>query len=108
MEFEKALVVGYWFQVVQGQPDFGGQEVNSTLKNIGHGIANITDAFTTASSRKPSLVMQTQKTGTSRQARKQYKLTVAGVRWVESRLANPGTLGDGEEGNGEASQPNGR
>lgn len=89
MEFEKAVVGGYWFQVLQGQPDFNGQEVNSTLKNIGYGIGNITDAFSSAIGRKPALVMQTQKTGASKQARKQYKLTVAGVRWVEARLANP-------------------
>lgn len=96
MEFEKAITIGYWFQSVQGQPDFGGQEVNSTLKNIGHGIVNITDAFNTAMGRKPSLVIQTQKTGSSKQARKQYKLTVAGTRWVEARLS-PATNADSDQ-----------
>ncbi|MBL8964280.1 MAG: hypothetical protein KF787_03100 [Phycisphaeraceae bacterium] len=107
MEYEKAITIGYWFQVAQGQPDFNGQEVNSTLKNIGHGIGNITDAFNSAIGRKPSLVIQTQKTGASKQARKQYKLTVAGVRWVEARLANPvqpngdaGTDNNTEQSNG--------
>ena len=107
MEFEKAVTIGYWFQVAQGQPDFGSQEVNTTLKNIGHGIGNITDAFGSAMGRKPSLVMQTQKSGTAKQARKQYKLTVAGVRWVEARLANPAVAGGGTGENGDEGQLNG-
>jgi hypothetical protein len=97
MEYEKAVVIGYWFQIIQGQPDFNGQEVNSTLRNIGHGLTNITDAYSSAMNRKPALVMQTQKTGSSKQARKQYKLTVAGVRWVESRLAEPVSSPEGAE-----------
>ena len=88
MEYEKAITIGYWFQVLQGQPEFGSQEVNTALKNMGHGIANITDAFGSAMGRKPSLVLQTQKSGTAKQARKQFKLTLAGIRWVEARLAN--------------------
>jgi hypothetical protein len=53
---------------------------------MGHGIGNITDAFNAAKEQKPALVMQTQKSGASKQARKRYKLTLMGIRRVESRL----------------------
>lgn len=86
MEFEKAITVGYWLQVCNKQENFTAQDVNGTLKHMGHGVNNITDAFNSAKNRKPGLVMQTQKSGTSKQARKMYKLTTAGVRWVENRL----------------------
>lgn len=86
LEYEKALTIGYWFQVCNGQETFTGQDVNGTLKHMGHGIGNITDAFNSVKDRKPALVMQTQKSGTSKQARKMYKLTTAGIRWVENRL----------------------
>jgi hypothetical protein len=82
-EADKALVVGYWFQFGQGQPDFGGQEINTALKNLGHPIKNITSAFNALKARKPAPVMQLKKAGTSQQARKTYKLTVAGKSAVE-------------------------
>ena len=98
LEYEKAIVVGYWFQVCEGQPDFNAQDVNSTLTNLGHKLKNITDSFSTAMERKPALVIQTQKTGTSKQARKLYKLTTAGIRLVENRLKLGGrTLDAGKE-----------
>ena len=94
LEYEKAIVVGYWFQIVEGNAGFNAQDVNSTLKNLGHQIKNITDSFSTAMERKPALVIQTQKTGSSKQARKLYKLTTTGIRWVENRLRSGGDSPD--------------
>jgi hypothetical protein len=82
-EVDKALVAGYWFQFAEGKPEFGSQEVNSALKNLGHPIKNITSAFDALKGRKPASVMQLKKSGSSRQARKTYKLTVAGKNAVE-------------------------
>ena len=39
---DRALVGGYWFQFIENQPDFGSQQVNTALKNLGHPVANIT------------------------------------------------------------------
>lgn len=83
---EKALVAGYWLQVVQGQPGFKSADAQAELKNLGHAIANITDALTTNMKKKPALVLQTGKAGTARSARKSYKLTNAGTRAVERML----------------------
>lgn len=84
---ERALTAGYWFQILQGQADFRAQQLNSALKGLGHGVGNITDALTALSRRKPGLVMQTGKRGSSKQARKRYKLTNAGIREMEGRIA---------------------
>jgi hypothetical protein len=80
---DKTLVAGYWFQFGEGRADFGAQELNSALKNLGHPIRNITSAFDTLKARKPAPVMQLKKSGTTKQARKTYKLTVAGKNAVE-------------------------
>ena len=80
---ERTLVASYWVTSGEGQLEFTAQLVNSKLKDLGHGVANITDAFTTLMKRRPSLVMQTAKRGKSRQARKRYKLTRAGHDEVE-------------------------
>ena len=83
---ERALVAGYWFQEIQGQSDLEAQALNTALKNLGHHISNITDALSSLKGRKPALVIQTQKMGAAKQARKKYKLTTAGVKAVKTML----------------------
>ena len=83
---DRALVVGYWLTESEGKGDFTSQEINSELKNFGYPVANITSVFTRLMKRKPSLAMQTAKAGTSRQARKRYKLTRAGHDAVQRMI----------------------
>ena len=85
-EADRALVVGYWLMDSEGKSDFTSREVNSELKNLGHGASNITAAFSRLMKRKPALAMQTAKAGTSKQARKRYKLTRAGFKAVEAKI----------------------
>ena len=74
------------FQVINEHPSVTGQQVNDALKNLGHAMSNITDAFTSLIRRKPQLAMQVEKTGSSKQARKKYKLTIAGINEVKKLL----------------------
>jgi hypothetical protein len=74
----RALLVGYWLQVLKGQEDFDGKSVNDELKNLGHGLANVTATMTALMSQRPALVIQTKKAGVSQQARKRYRLTHEG------------------------------
>lgn len=83
---DKALVAGYWLQVCQGQEQFSGQAANKELLNLGHALGNITNAFTSLKERNPSLAIQVKKSGKSQQARKQYKLTQAGINAVNAML----------------------
>lgn len=83
----RALVVGYWFQVMQGEQDLDGFQINKELKHLGHGVSNITTALTGLIERKPQLVIQTRKSGNSKQARKRYRLTDAGIKAVERMIA---------------------
>ena len=75
-EAERALVAAYWAS--RDKRDFRAQEVNGLLKDLGFGVGNITDALNTLMTRKPNEVMQTRKSGASRQSRKDYRLTKAG------------------------------
>jgi hypothetical protein len=85
-EPERALVVAYWLQEIKGDDHFEAQSVNKELKHLGHGVSNITRALDDLKGRKPQLVIQTQKSGKSKQARKLYKVTAAGkqqvVKWL--------------------------
>jgi hypothetical protein len=83
-EKDKALVAAYWTQVCESASAFPSQSLNAILKDLGHGIGNITEALTALKNEKPALILQLKKAGTSRQARKTYKLTSEGVKRVAS------------------------
>lgn len=88
---EKALVGGYWFQVINGAEDFASQSVNDKLKDTGEAVGNITRAFDRLKSAKPQLIRQLQKTGKTQQARKKLKLTTAGIEQVDRMLSATGS-----------------
>jgi hypothetical protein len=85
-DWQKALVVGYWLVKGANQDDFAGADVNSQLKHLGHGVVNITDSLNKSMQRKPAFVIQTAKSGASKQARKKYKITKAGMTAVEAMI----------------------
>ena len=85
---DRALIGGYWLQVVKGNEDFVSQSVNGELKNLGHGVTNITAALTSLTNAKPRLTMQVRKSGSSQQARKKYKLTQEGIKRVSQLLSS--------------------
>lgn len=83
---ERALCVGYFLQEVGGRPGFSGQELNSVLKHLGHPLSNVTATLGSLRAQKPALVMQVSKAGRSQQARKTYRLTVAGLESVRQMV----------------------
>jgi TilS substrate binding domain len=89
-EADKALVAGYWLQVIQENADWKGFSPNKELKNLGHGIENITVALGALIDSTPRLVMQTHKAGKTKQARKKYKMTNEGIKRVKQMLAGNG------------------
>ena len=93
---ERVLVVAYWKQVVEGGESFESQPVNTELKHLGHGVANITNCLGSLTSKTPKLVLQVAKSGKSQQARKRYKVTREGIRRVEAMVSGQ----QGEENGG--------
>jgi hypothetical protein len=84
---DRALVAGYWLQEVQQNPEWDSQAANSNLKNVGRGLANVAENLTRLMSVTPRLVIQTQKSGTTKQGRKKYKLTTVGIQRVRQMIS---------------------
>ncbi len=84
---DKALVMAYWYQYKEGQSEVEAQRVNKELKHLGYRVGNITRAFEGLKGQKPALIVQTRKEGTTKQARKKYKVTGEGKKVVEKMLA---------------------
>jgi hypothetical protein len=85
---EKVLVAGYWHQVILGQSHITSAPLNKDLKDLGHVVANISEKFDSLKGMKPQLAIQLKKSGNSKQARKQYKITKAGIDKVKEMLGN--------------------
>ena len=83
---EKALVAGFWLQECQGTESFTGAAANKELKDLGHRVSNITDGIDSMKSQKPALILQLRKSGSSRQARKLYKISREGAKRVEEMV----------------------
>ena len=84
---ERALVVASYMQTIGGKQELAGQEINSELKHLGYGCKNITDALTTLQNLRPAFVIQLRKSGSSKQARKQYRVTAAGLQRVTEMVS---------------------
>ena len=84
---ERALVVGYWLQVIQGHEDLEGQMVNRELKHLGHQLSNVTATMSLLINQQPSLVIQTRKIGSTKQGRKRYRITTSGINKVRQMLS---------------------
>ncbi len=80
------MVAAYFHQTLKGEPDFDSQSLNSQLKHLGFPSANITRDMERLVGRSPKPIIQTRKEGTTRQARKKFRLTQEGIRAVEAML----------------------
>ena len=85
-DIDRALTGAYWLQVVLKQDSWQSLRVNNLLKDLGHGVANVTSSLRSAQDRKPALVRQVHKSGRSQQSWKTYKLTTSGVGYMRRKL----------------------
>lgn len=97
---DRALVVAYWLQEREGRRDLDAQGINGRLKQLGHGVSNITRALAALGQQSPKLLIQTGKRGSARQGRKRYAVTAAGIEAIETR---PGILDYLQRNAGDAS-----
>ena len=85
-DVEKVLVAAVWFQERSESDDLDSQPINTGLKQLGHGVSNVTRCLGLLMTRRPRLVIQTKKAGTAKQARKRYRVTSEGISEVERMM----------------------
>lgn len=86
---ERVLAVAAYLQTQEPEAELTGFRINKELKHIGHGLVNITKTIGVWIEQKPQLMIQVRKSGTTRQAKKVYKVTDEGFKWVGKRLVQP-------------------
>jgi hypothetical protein len=82
---ERALIAGYWFQVVQSQKDFESRDLTRVVADLGHPTKNITRDMRPLLGATPKLMSQVVQGGSG--ASRRYRLTTEGVRAVQKRIA---------------------
>ncbi len=87
---DKVLIVGAYLQGKNPTGELTGRQINKELKNLGHGVGNITNAITSLMERKPKLMIQTRKEGKSRQAQKKYRVTTEGLTAAKKLITSAG------------------
>ena len=85
---DKALVAGYFLQVIRGQDKWTAADAQKELRNMGHALSNITKSLTDNMKKRPQRVIQLQKSGSSQQARKTYKVTHEGLVFVQGMIGH--------------------
>lgn len=83
---DKALLGAYYLTRVRGESTVTSQAINSELKRNSLPISNITRAIEANMRPDRPLMVQERKMGSTKQARKQYRITQAGLDTVERKL----------------------
>jgi hypothetical protein len=96
-DVDRAAVAAYWHQLIAGNGTWQSQPLNVALKDLGYPLKNVTDCLNSLQTRKPSWVRQVSKSGQSRQGRKTYKMTQAGINGVRAMLGKTPTADEDED-----------
>jgi len=83
---ERVLAVAAYIQQKQPEVELTGFAINKELKHIGHGLSNITRAISFWVNQRPQLMIQLRKSGTTKQAKKTFKVTEEGLKKVRSMV----------------------
>jgi hypothetical protein len=82
----RMLVAAYWVQFIEGRPQVSTLELNKLLKDLGRGVGDTAHVMDSLTGQKPALLLQLKKSGKSRQARKTFKVTDSGRKYVEQMI----------------------
>lgn len=83
---QKAVTAGYWLETRQSHESWKASEVNKLLKQANVKVSSISIVLTNAVKAADPLVEQLARLGDGERSRKTFRLTEAGIAFVEQRL----------------------
>jgi hypothetical protein len=82
----RVLVAAAYEQEKNRKRELTGREINRELQHIGHRVGNVTRAIDQLKAKRPQLMIQLKKEGSTQQAKKKYRVTIEGVKAVEALI----------------------
>jgi len=80
---ERVLTAAVYLQTTQPAEELAAREITMKLTSLGHSVRNVTAVINSLMNKRPPLMIQTHKKGTTRQAQKRYKVTTEGIASVQ-------------------------
>ena len=82
----KILLVAAFLHEKDNSKEFSSYEINTRLKQVGDGVQNITNSINKLLDKEPPLLMQTEKMGDTKQAKRKFRITEEGLRIAKNYL----------------------
>lgn len=89
-DVDRVLIVAAFLQEKSQKESLSGFEITEELKHLGYPLSNITSTIGVLMTRRPQLMIQTRKSGKSKQARKEYKVSKEGINFVNNMINRAG------------------
>lgn len=84
---QKIVTSAYWLETREGQETWTSFQTNKLLKSLGVKISSVSGTLAIEGKKELPLIVVLEKSGDSMQSRKTFRLSDAGIAFVESRLA---------------------
>jgi hypothetical protein len=82
----RILLAAAFLQEKHGYNEMSSYDINSRLKKLGYGVSNITTAINGLLKKKPPLMNQVRKEGSSKQAKRKFVVTEKGLEVAKTLL----------------------
>lgn len=84
---QKIVTAAWWLETKEGKDSWKSFEVNKLLKSIDIKVSSVSGTLAIEGKKEDSKIVVLEKSGDSMQARKTFRLSDAGFKFVEDRMA---------------------
>jgi hypothetical protein len=91
-DLQRVLIAAAFEQEHKQKKELTGREINQELQHVGYRSTNVTRSIDSLKAKKPKLMIQTKKEGSSKQAKKKYRVTVEGIKAVQDMISKQSTI----------------
>lgn len=83
---QKIVTAAWWLETKEGKESWKSFEVNKLLKSIGIKVSSVSGTLAIEGKKEDSKVVVLDKSGDSMQARKTFRLSENGFKFIEARI----------------------
>lgn len=86
---QKILLMAAFLQERQNFKEISSYDINFRLKRLNQGVQNISSSINGLLNRKPEVMVELERSGSSKQARRKFRVTIEGLRVAAEFLKSP-------------------
>lgn len=86
---QKILLMAAFLQERQSFKEISSYDINFRLKRLNQGVQNISSSINGLLNRKPEVMVELERSGSSKQARRKFRVTIEGLKVAAGFLKSP-------------------